>query len=121
MAAPAIRVEGLDELLRAVRALGDQYDVVVRLAHAEFAKEVTARAAPNVRVRSGRMKKSLRSSGTKNSAVGRVGSGSVPYAAVQHWKYGPPFLTDAAAAIDATAEERQQEMVNAVIDRLMGR
>jgi hypothetical protein len=119
---PAVRVEGLDELRRELRRVKDrELDGEMKQIHLDLAREVVDRAEPNVPVRTGRLKASLRAAGTVRDAIGRVGKASVPYAAVVHWKYGPPFLRDAAQSLEQDIVDRYDRTVAEMLDRTIGR
>lgn len=113
-------VDGLVETIAAVDLLGKGYDVVVVKAQADLAAEVVEKATPNVRVRTGAMKKDLRVS-SKGPASEAVAGEHVPYTAPVHWRFGPQFLTDAAAVVDERAVDRQQDMVDDLIEQVIGR
>lgn len=118
----AVEVEGLSELRRAVRRLKDsEVDAAMKLVNEALAKAILALAEPNVPVRTGKLLRTLRAAGTKADAIGRVGSKGVPYAAAVHWKYGPPFLTDAAAAVEQHAVDNYDAGLSLVLDRIIGR
>lgn len=122
MARSAVRVEGLDELRKNLRRVKDtELNDEMKAIHAELAEEITRRALPNVPVRTGRLKASVRSSGTVRDAIGRAGKASVPYAPAVHWKYGPPFLRDAAEHIERDVVERYDRHVAEMLDRTIGR
>lgn len=125
---PAVRVEGLDELRRNLRRVKDaDLDAEMKEIHADLAREVIQRAQPNVPVKSGKLRASLRSTGTVRDAVGRVGKASVPYAAPIHWGWKArgipprPFLTDAAEALERGIVDRYDRQVADMLDRVIGR
>ncbi len=121
-AAIGIRFEGLDELRRDLRRVKDQaLTDELKAIHLGLASEITRRALPHVPVRTGALKASVRAAGTVKDAIGRAGKASVPYAAAVHWKWGPPFLTDAAARVEAGIEERYQRQMAEMFDRVIGR
>lgn len=99
----------------------------MKTIHLELAREVVAKATPNVPVRSGRLRESLRAAGTVRDAIGRVGKASVPYAPVIHWGWAArhiparPFLTDAAASIERDVADRYDRHVADMLDRVIGR
>lgn len=118
----AINMVGVAELRAKLRRLQDtDLNNALKKIHKELAEEVIKIADPNVPVRTGRLKASLRGSGTLKNAVGRVGSASVPYAPIVHWKYGPPFLTDAAAKIEPGVVDRFDAAIAEQLDRTIGR
>lgn len=115
---PAIQIEGLDELRRSLRQAKDKgLNDEMKAIHEDLAEEITKRALPNVPVRTGALKASVRSAGTVRDAIGRAGKASVPYAAVVHWKYGPPFLTDAAAGLERNITERYESAIAEMFDK----
>jgi hypothetical protein len=112
----------IDQLRRELRRVKDkELDAELKAIHKELAREVTETALPNVPVLTGRMKATVRAAGTVRDAIGRVGGASTPYTPVQHWKYGPPFLTDAAKSIEADITERYDAKVADMLDRTIGR
>lgn len=118
----ALRAQSVDELRRELRRLSDkELDAELKAIHKGLAEDVLKVAERNVPVRTGRLRASLRAAGTMRDAIGRVGSKSVPYAAAVHWKYGPPFLTDAAAAVEDELEDRYDRAVSDLLDRIIGR
>lgn len=128
MAKPAIQVDGLDELRRDLRRVKDsELDAEMKQIHQELASEVVAKAQPNVPVKSGALKTSVRSAGTVRDAIGRVGKASVPYAPAIHWGWpkrgikGRPFLTDAAQAIEKDITDRYDREVGQMLDKVIGR
>lgn len=124
----AIRVDGVDELRRALRQVKDsELDDEMKKIHADLAREIVDRALPNVPVRTGKLKASVRSAGTVRDAIGRVGKASVPYAAPIHWGWpkrgikGRPFLTDAAQAVEKDITERYDQQVDEMLDKALRR
>lgn len=119
-----VRIEalGLIELRAKLREVKDKaFNDELKKIHKSIAEEILHLAGPNVPVDSGALKRSLRAAGTLKDAIGRVGSASVPYAAIVHWKYGPPFLTDAAGKIEQTVVDRYDSDVADMLDRVIGR
>lgn len=119
-----IRIEtaGLIELRAKLREVKDKsLNDELKAIHKSIADDILAYAEPNVPVDTGALKQSLRASGTLAGALGRVGSSSVPYAGVVHWKYGPPFLTDAAARVEQSVVDRYDSGVSEMLDRVIGR
>ena len=128
MALRAVYVDGLDELRRELRRVKDsELDEEMKQIHAELAREVQKRAEPRVPVDSGRLKGSLRSTGTVRDAIGRVGKASVPYAPPIHWGWKARniepqrFLTDAAQSLEQGIADRYDRQVAAMLDRVIGR
>ena len=117
MAQPAIRIEGGRELRRAFREAGDDMSDLKEL-HKRLADDVADSAKTKVPVRSGRLQRSIRGSGTKTAARIRAGNNrksgptSVPYAGPTHFGWSArgikaqPFMYDAL-------DDRRQEVVDA--------
>jgi hypothetical protein len=109
---PGVRVVGLKEFQKKLRALGDDAQDDLKLAHAMAAKIVENEARPNVPVsgarsvisgrpywppgpsNSGAFRGSLRSSGTRRGGYVRAGKKLVPYAGPVH--FGWPSRPDPA-------------------------
>jgi hypothetical protein len=117
MAQPAIRIEGGRELRRAFREAGDDMSDLKDL-HKRLADDVADSAKRKVPVRSGRLQRSIRGSGTKTAARVRTGNNrksgptSVPYAGPIHFGWSArgikpkPFMYEAL-------DDRRQEVVDA--------
>lgn len=96
MAAPAIRVEGLRDVLRDLNRLGVATDDL-KDAFGQIAGDVAQDAANRVRVDTGAARDTIRPARTKNKAVVRAGTAAVPYAGVlNYWRPGDEFLTGPA-------------------------
>lgn len=126
MVNPQVTVDGVRELRRELRQVADKgLDDELKALHKDIAEEIIARALPMVPVRSGALRRSVRGSGTKAAAVGRVGRKSVPYAAPIHWGWRRrnirpnPFLTDAAAEIERDITERYDRAISGMLDRVV--
>lgn len=126
MGQPGIQVEGLDELRRELRRVRDsELDATMKLIHVELAREVIDKALPNVPVRSGALKGTVRAAGTVRDAIGRAGKASVPYAPIIHWGWpargipSRPFLRDAAQSIERDIEDRYDKQVSDMLDRVI--
>lgn len=74
----------------------------LKSAHAEAAGIAKAGAVERVPVRSGRLRQTVRASGTNTAGILRAGYASVPYAGPIHWGWparhitANPFLSDGA-------------------------
>lgn len=122
MASASIRVDGLDDLRKGLRRVKDkELDDEMKAIHRELAEEVVDKALPNVPVKTGALKATVRAAGTVRDAIGRAGKASVPYAPIVHWKYGPPFLRDAAQEIERDITERYDRQVAEMLDKVIGR
>lgn len=112
-----IEIEGLRELNRAFRRLGSDATVDLKGVHLESARVVEKRARQVVPVRSGRLKDTLRSSGTMRGAQVRAGFARVPYAGPIHFGWRKrnirpqPFLYDAL-------DDRRAEVLRTYEDNL---
>lgn len=105
-----IRVEGLQEVRAALRRLGDHdLQVALKRANKAAAERVVRDALPNVPVRSGALRASVRALGSQSAGRALAGGARVPYGPAVHWGTGPrpgrkgphnirrrPFLLDAA-------------------------
>lgn len=113
--------ETVDALRAELRKIKDkELDNELKAIHKELAEDVLKLAEPNVPRRTGQLVGTLRSAGTLRDAIGRVGKASVPYAAIVHWKYGPQFLTDAAAQVERDVTDRYDNRVAGMFDRVIG-
>jgi hypothetical protein len=122
MTKPTITVTGQRQLKRSLKNI-DGAMADLKLIHADAAKIVETRAETLAPRRSGKLAKSVRSSGTKSAGVVRSGSSSVEYAGPVHFGWPAkniapqPFLYD---ALDQRSDEViavYQRRVNAVIRR----
>ncbi len=96
MAQPAIRVEGLREVLRDLERFGASTDDL-RAAFGAIAATVAAEAGGIVRRDTGRLAGTIRPGRAKNKAIVRAGSAAVPYAGVVNYhRPGDVFLTGPA-------------------------
>lgn len=117
MAQAAIQVEGMRRARSQMRAAGEDLSDLREL-HKRLADDVADTAKTKVPVRSGRLRNSLRGSGTKTMARVRAGNNrksgptSVPYAGPIHFGWArrgirpQPFLYEAL-------DDRRQEVIDA--------
>lgn len=120
MARVGVHAPALDDLRRELRQVKDrELDKELKAIHLGLAREVVELAEPHVPVKTGALLASLRSAGTVKDAIGRVGKASVPYAPIVHWKYGPPFLREAAARVERDVVERYDREVEQMLDRVI--
>ena len=118
----ALQIEGGRKLRRAFREVGDDMSDLKEL-HKRLADDVADSAKRKVPVRSGRLQRSIRGSGTKTAARVRTGNNrksgpsSVPYAGPIHFGWGArgirpqPFMYDAL-------DDRREAVVRAYDDQV---
>ena len=116
MTVPAIEIEGGRKLRKAFKDIGDDMSDVKAL-HKELGEIVASAAKTKVPVRSGRLKRNIRSSGTKTAAAvksgndRKAGPASIPYAPIVHFGWArrgirpQPYLYEAL-------DERRQQVIN---------
>jgi len=125
MSRPTIVVEGMKELKRDLRRLQDQ-DLTqeLRNANKEIAQRIVATALPNVSVRTGRLKASVRGLGNLGGAVGKAGGAGVPYAGVIHWGWpkrgikARPFLKNAADSVESGVVDDYERRINRLLEKV---
>lgn len=138
----SVEVENLKELQGQIRALGDdELRKQLRDANKSVSQMVVDAALPNVPVRSGRLRQSVKASATQSAAYGKAGSPArVPYAAAIHWGEGAgnvnhttgaavgrparnipgrPFLWDAADRTINRAIGEYEDQIQRLIDRVV--
>lgn len=138
---PTVQVEGVDELRAAIRAIKDK-ELAGQLkdSNKSAAQIVVDRALPNVPVRSGRLRSSVRALGSQRSGQAKAGKANVPYAAAIHWGRragnvgrppgnrtgaspigGRPFLWDAAQAVESQVAEQYERDIDRLMDAIRSR
>ncbi len=106
----SIKVQGMRELRRKISVLDGNFDQLKDL-HEDLAMMVAERSSQLAPIRTGRLRETIRASGTKTAGRVRAGFKRVPYAGPVHfgwatrpnyakgWQGGPiepnPFLYDA--------------------------
>ena len=137
----SVKVEGLDNLRKVIRRVADK-DLVdaLKSANKSAAQLVVDRAVPNVPVRTGRLRASVRALGSQRSGQAAAGSARAPHAATIHWGRkrgnvgsppgnhpGPnavaarPFLADAAEKANEQIVREYETAVNQLMDAIGGR
>ena len=118
-------MEGLKELRRDMRRIANSdLNQELRDANKEIAERIVGRALPNVPVRTGRLKATVRALGNLGGAVGKAGGAAVPYAAVIHWgspKRGiarRPFLRDAADSVESGVVDDYERRINRLLEKV---
>lgn len=118
---PQLELVGYRQLKKELRQLGDEAVASLKQTNKEAADLVADTARPDIPVRSGRLKGTLRTTGTMRGGVVRLGRKAVPYAGPIHfgwpnrpnqakgWRGGPiapnPFLYEAM-------DERVQDVMD---------
>lgn len=128
---PAVEVEGLRTLRRTLKAAG--HDLAdLKAAHAQVAQVVVRAAESRAPVGDGRsgppgrLKASLRGSGTQSAAVVRAGRSALPYAGPIHWGWprhhitAQPFIYDAAVASQEQWTGKYLAALEHIIDQIEG-
>lgn len=120
---PGIQVAGGKELRRALKKAGVDIQEM-KDTHADVARMVRDRAIERAPVRTGRLKASLRSSGTVTAALVRAGGARVPYAAPIHWGWPRrnirpnPFIYGAADDTEANWQNAYLMATQAIIRQI---
>lgn len=82
---PQIELQGYRQLRRDMKNLGDEAVAGLKQVNKDAADLVADTARPDVPVRSGRLKGTLRTTGTLRGGVVRIGRKAVPYAGPVHF------------------------------------
>lgn len=135
MASPLVRLEGARELRSQLRKAGDDLGDLkdANRTAAEIAATASEALAPE---RSGRLRGTIRASGTKTAGIIRAGYKSVPYAGPIHWGWpsrpdplnmiygGPiaaqPFLSDGARNSEGQWLPVYLSTVDGIIENVKG-
>tara|TARA_R110002020_G_scaffold8879_5_gene35652 strand:- start:427 stop:819 length:393 start_codon:yes stop_codon:yes gene_type:complete len=122
MAKPAVDVQGGRELRRKFKEAGDDMADLKEL-HRRLADDVAGTAKTKVPVRTGRLRNSIRGSGTKTAARVRVGNNrksgpsAVPYAKPIHFGWAAKNIKPQPFIFEAL-DERRQDVINAYNDQV---
>lgn len=123
---PLLQVKGARELRRSLKQAGDDFEDL-KAVHKQVA-DIAARAGI-VRApvgATGRLRNSIRTSGTKTAAVIRAGYKTVPYAGPIHWGWpdrhieGQFYLNKGARATEPQWVQIYTDYVNAALDKIEG-
>lgn len=118
-----VRIDGLKELRKSLKAAGDD---LADLKEANAAAAAVAAEGGRTRVPtlSGLLASSIRSTGTKTAGIIRAGKAAIPYAGAIHWGWparnipANPFLSDGAVDTQPdwlpVYEERLEHIINQV-------
>lgn len=97
----------------------------LRAANKSAAQVVVDKALPNVPVRTGRLRASVRALAGQTDARAAAGSASVPYAAAIHWGrktrgviQGRPFLSNAAQQHAKEVTDVYSEAIDGLFDNI---
>lgn len=96
-----LKVEGLRELNRALRALPKEFREEQKEIHKKTAEPVARAARPKAPKLSGDLERSIRALGSQRAGTVAAGGGRIKYAPPIHWGWparnitAQPFLTDA--------------------------
>ena len=124
-----MRVDGYDEIRRAIRKAADEgMKKALVAANKDIARTVVDRAVPKIPVRTGALRASTRGLGNLSGAVGKSGGARVLYAAAIHWgrKAGGtiparPYLYDAARSIERDVEDRYLAEIDRILEPIRAR
>ena len=120
-----LRVEGGRQLRATLRAAGSDLSDL-KAAHREAAAIAANTSAALAPFRTGRLKASVRSSGTLSAGIVRAGRAAVPYAPVIHWGWAAkgitaqPFVSYGAQSSEGTWLPVYQHAVNNALERVHG-
>jgi len=122
MSDAGVRVEGARAFRSQLRAGGDSLDDL-KAAHRQAADIAAAAGAARAPVGpTGRLKRSIRASGTKTAGIIRVGTARVPYAMPIHWGWHRrhikqnAFLTDGAQHSESRWIAVYQDYIETALD-----
>ena len=138
----SVDVENLKEVQRMIRDVGDaELKKQLRQANKSVAQMVVDAALPQVPVRSGKLRQSVKATATQAAAYGKAGTPSrVPYAAAIHWGEGAgnvnfstggtvgrparnirgrPFLWNAADQTINRAVREYEDQIQNLIDKVV--
>lgn len=121
--AATVRVEGLKELQRELRAVSKEAAKDLRQANLEGARIVAIEAQRRAPERSGRLRRSIRATATQRGAAVKAGGARVPYASVIHFGlpkrhiHANPFIYDAADNRRADVIRRAERAIDELISR----
>lgn len=125
---PAIQIDGGRETRRKLRQAGDDLSDLKDL-HKRLADDIAGTAKTKVPVRDGRLKRSIRGSGTKTAARVRAGNNQknfrngVPYAGPIHFGWAErgirpqPFMYEALDNRRQEVVDRYNAEVRSIINR----
>lgn len=119
-----IRVEGIRELARSLRAVDRDLPKALGPLHKEVAEPVARTAEGLAPKRSGRMAGNIRALGSQRAGQIAVGKKAIPYAGPIHYGWPAhnirpqPFLTDALEANSQTIATDYERLLGEFLDRV---
>jgi HK97 gp10 family phage protein len=122
-----VRVEGLRELNRALRAVPKEYRAEQKAIHRKAAEPVARSARPNAPVLTRQLADSIRALGSQRAGTVAAGGARIRYARPIHWGWPArniapqTFLTDALAAKEETVVDIYFRETDRLIDRVWNR
>lgn len=132
-----VKVDGLDELRRDLGRVNPELRKELRTIHKSISEMVVRAALPNVPVKTGKLRASVKAQATQKAAYGKAGSPvRVPYAAAIHWGEGAgnvgggssrrnrnipgrPFLWNAADQTINRAVREYEDQIQDLLDRVV--
>lgn len=128
----AFQVEGLSELRRTLKQIADDAPKALREANLTASRRIVEVALPNVPVRTGRLKGTVKAMASATGARMKAGgTTAVPYAPAVHWGTGPrpgmrgphnirrrAFLWDAREKLAGEVRDEYERQLEALIDRV---
>lgn len=120
-ARPQVEVIGIKQLRRTLKGAARELEDL-RAANAAAAAIVAGAARARTPVKTGRLKSTIRSSGTKTAGVVRAGYKSVPYGGPIHWGWPKRhiaaryFISDPARATEPEWVPLYTRLVDEVLD-----
>lgn len=123
---PAVRVEGLGKVLRAIKQIDPDLVAQLKVANREIADEVTQTARTLSPKRSGTLRGSIRPGATNRTGLVRAGGARVPWAGPIHFGWArrniepQPFLYDALDERRDEVEDRYREAIQKVAREING-
>jgi hypothetical protein len=122
-----VKVEGLRELNRALRAVPAEYRKAQKEIHRKTAEPVAKAAKPLAPNQTGRLEQSIRALGSQRAGTVAAGGARLPYAPPIHWGWPArniapqPFLVDALEAREEMVVDIYFRETDRLIDRVWNR
>ncbi len=119
-----LQVDGLRELVKALKAAGEDVTELKSL-NGKAAAIVADAAAPRTPRRSGKLAASVRTGATQRGGRVMAGKSSVPYAGPIHWGWtrrhikAQPWLADAASTSEGRWTDVYLEGMDELLDKIV--